>query len=128
MLLHSTGTGTGVNITTLNPLLKADLSFVARPELTATTVNNSQSAPAGTGSAGAPAATTGDTTGASGDDANPGISADTSGAQQAQDGQQQAGTETLLYTWFQRHSPGNYTTVTATATATTKFRSWVFYG
>lgn len=128
LLLHSTGTGTGVNITTLNPLLKEDLSFVARPELTATTVNNSQPAPAGTGSAGAPASA-GETTGASGDDANPGISGDASGAQQAQTGQQRTGTTSSYSAWFERHYPGHYATATAThATATAKYRSWVFYG
>lgn len=32
MLIHSTGTGEGVNITTMGPNLEADLSFVARPQ------------------------------------------------------------------------------------------------
>lgn len=127
LLLHSTGTGNGVNITTLNPLLKADLSFVARPEMTANTVNNSQSAPAGTGSAGAPDSTTSETTGASGDDTNSGTSADASGAQQAQTGQQ-ADTETSLSDWFEQRYPGNYSTATATTTTTAKYRGWVFYG
>ncbi|WP_136192666.1 MULTISPECIES: C40 family peptidase [Actinomyces] len=52
MLIHSTGTGDGVNITTLNPVLKQDLSFVARPSFTAEAANTGESAGSGSGTSG----------------------------------------------------------------------------
>ncbi|QHO91766.1 hypothetical protein CWT12_11255 [Actinomyces sp. 432] len=49
MLIHSTGTGDGVNITTLNPVLKQDLSFVARPSFTTEAANTGQATETSTG-------------------------------------------------------------------------------
>ncbi|WP_103064249.1 hypothetical protein [Actinomyces qiguomingii] len=67
-LIHSTGTGDGVNITDLNPVLEADLSFVARPSFTSEAANTGESTDSGSEQS---TQTPGETTGGAGDDAAP---------------------------------------------------------
>ncbi|SDM23937.1 hypothetical protein [Actinomyces ruminicola] len=81
MLIHSTGTGNGVNITTLNPLLEADLSFVARPTFTAEAANTGQAAESGDD-----ATAQGETTESAGDDAAPTETTGSEGQDSSQDG------------------------------------------
>ncbi|MDO4901554.1 hypothetical protein [Actinomyces sp.] len=69
-LIHSTGTGDGVNITDLNPVLEADLSFVARPNFTAEAANTGGSTGSTSGST-TRTSEDGQSTVAAGDDAAP---------------------------------------------------------